>query len=185
MKRLRSPFAIAAMIGVAALLGLLVYGLSHTGPDRGIDQSLAQGESKPAPGFRLPALHGGAQRSLSDYRGKVVVMNFWASWCDPCRAEAPLLERWHKRIAQGGKGTVLGIDVLDVSDDARDFVREYGLSYSQLRDPKDELRPEYGVSGVPETVVIDPRGRIVAVKRGPVDDAFMRRHVLPLVRGRS
>jgi len=185
MKRLRSPFALAAVIGVVALLGLLVYGLSHTGPDRGIEQSLAQGRSKPAPAFSLPDLHDGTKRSLAEYRGKVVVMNFWASWCDPCRSESPLLERWHARISKNGRGTVLGVDVLDVSDDARDFVRQYGLSYSQLRDPKDELRPEYGVSGVPETVVIDPRGRIVAVKRGPVDDAFMRRHVLPLVRGRS
>lgn len=185
MKRLRSPFAIAAMIGVVALLGLLVYGLSHTGPDRGIEQSLARGDTKPAPAFSLPDLDSGVRRSLAAYRGKVVVMNFWASWCDPCRSESPLLQRWHKRIAKDGRGTVLGIDVLDVSDDARDFVREYGLTYAQLRDPKDELRPEYGVSGVPETVVIDPRGRIAAVKRGPVDDAFMRRHVLPLVRGSS
>lgn len=185
MARLRSPFAIAAMIGVVALLGLLVYGLSSTGPDRGIDQSLAQGKSKPAPGFELPDLAGGRERRIADYRGKVVVMNFWASWCDPCRSESPLLQRWHERISKDGKGTVLGIDVLDVSGDAREFVREYGLTYRQLRDPKDELRPEYGVSGVPETVVIDPRGRIVAIKRGPVDDAFMRRHVLPLVGGRA
>lgn len=185
MKRLRSPFAIAAMIGVAALLGLLVYGLGHTGPSRGIEQSLAEGKAEAAPAFDLPDLAGGPQRTLADYRGKVVVMNFWASWCDPCRSEAPLLERWHKRIARGGRGTVLGIDVLDVSGDARKFTRQYGLTYSQLRDPRDELRPKYGVSGVPETVVIDPRGRIRAVQRGPVNDAFMRRHVLPLVGGSS
>lgn len=185
MQRLRSPFAVAAMIGVVALLGLLVYGLTHTGADRGIEQSLANGKPEAAPAFRLPDLATGAQRSLARYRGKVVVMNFWASWCDPCRSESPLLQRWHERIAKGGRGTVLGIDVLDVSDDARKFINEYGLTYDQLRDPKDELRPEYGVSGVPETVVIDARGRIRAVQRGPVDDAFMRRHVLPLLSGRS
>ncbi|HYI36772.1 MAG TPA: TlpA disulfide reductase family protein [Thermoleophilaceae bacterium] len=181
MQRLRSPFVIAALIGVTALLGLLVYGLSHTGPDRDIDDSLAKGERKPAPDFDLPRLGGGGRRTLADYRGKVVVLNVWGSWCDPCRSESPLLERWHKRISRDGRGTLLGVDVLDNTPDARAFVREYGLTYPQLKDPSDELRPEYGVAGVPETIVIDPRGRIAAVKRGPVDDAFMRREVAPLV----
>jgi cytochrome c biogenesis protein CcmG/thiol:disulfide interchange protein DsbE len=181
MQRLRSPFVIAALIGVTALLGLLAYGLSHSGPDRGIDESLAKGERTPAPGFELPRLGGTAKRTLADYRGKVVVLNFWGSWCDPCRSESPLLERWHKRISKGGRATVLGVDILDNTHDASAFVREYGLTFDQLKDSNDELRPKYGVSGVPETVVIDRRGRIAAVQRGPVDDAFMRRKVLPLV----
>jgi cytochrome c biogenesis protein CcmG/thiol:disulfide interchange protein DsbE len=111
----------------------------------------------------------------------VVVLNIWASWCDPCRAESPLLERWHKRISARGEGMVLGVDVLDVTSDARAFVREYGLSYPQLHDKDDSVRSDYGASGVPETVVIDRRGRIAAIRRGPVDDAFMRAKVLPLV----
>ena len=181
MQRLRSPFVIAALIGVVALLGLLVYGLGHSAPDRGIDQSLAKGEREAAPGFDLPRLGGGSQRTLADYRGRVVVLNFWGSWCDPCRSESPLLERWHKRISRGGKGTVLGVDVLDNTPDAQAFVRRYGLTFDQVKDSEDGLRPKYGVSGVPETVVIDRRGRIAAVQRGPVDDAFMRAKVLPLV----
>jgi cytochrome c biogenesis protein CcmG/thiol:disulfide interchange protein DsbE len=185
MQRLRSPFVIAALVGVAALLGLLVYGLSQNTPDRDIDQALAKGEREAAPDFDLPRLEGGGRQSLSDYRGKVVVLNVWGSWCDPCRAESPLLERWHKRISRGGEGTLLGVDVLDNTPDATAFIREYGLTYPQLKDPEDKLRPEYGVAGVPETVVIDRRGRVAAIKRGPVDDAFMRRSVLPLVEGRS
>lgn len=186
MQRLRSPFVIAALIGVTALLGLLVYGLSHNSPDRGIEQSLAKGERRAAPGFELPRLAGRGTTELSDYRGKVVVLNFWGSWCDPCRAESPLLERWHRRIARRGKGTLVGVDVLDNTPDAKAFIRRYGLTYPQLKDPEDGLRPKYGVAGVPETVVIDARGRIAAIKRGPVDEAFMRQKVAPLVeRGTS
>lgn len=183
MQRLRSPFVIAVLVGVAALLGLLVYGLSSTSPDRGIEDSLAKGERKAAPDFDLPRLEGGGRRTLADYRGKVVVLNVWGSWCDPCRSEAPLLERWHKRIARDGRGTVLGVDVLDNTPDARAFIREYRLTYPQLKDPEDEVRPAYGAAGVPETIVIDTRGRVAAIRRGPVDDAFMRREVAPLLRG--
>ena len=185
MQRLRSPFVIAALIGVTALIGLLVYGLSHNGPDRAIEDSLAKGQREAAADFDLPRLEGGGRQTLADYRGKVVVLNVWGSWCDPCRTESPLLERWHKRIAKDGKGTLLGVDVLDNTPDAKAFIREYGLTYPQLKDPEDELRPEYGVAGVPETIVIDPRGRVAAVKRGPVDDAFMRQNVAPLLKGSS
>jgi cytochrome c biogenesis protein CcmG, thiol:disulfide interchange protein DsbE len=73
------------------------------------------------------------------------------------------------------------VDVLDVSDDARAFVEKYKLTYPQLRDPKDEVRPAYGVSGVPETVVIDRQGRVAALRRGPVTERFMRDEVAPLV----
>jgi len=181
MHRLRSPFVIAALVGVTALLGLLVYGLSHNSPDRAIEDSLAEGRREPAPGFELPRLQGGGRRTLADYRGKVVVLNVWGSWCDPCRSESPLLERWHKRISRDGKGTLLGVDVLDNTPDAKAFIAQYGLTYPQLKDPEDELRGDYGVAGVPETIVIDPRGRVAAVKRGPVDDAFMRSEVAPLL----
>ena len=181
MKRLLSPFSIAAVIGVVALIGLLAYGLGANGPDRGIDQALARGERVRAPAFDLPDLSGGGRTSLEDLSGKVVVLNIWASWCDPCRAESPLLERWHRRISAGGGATVLGVDVLDVSSDARSFVREYRLTYPQLRDSEDSVRSDYGAGGVPETVVIDRRGRIAAIRRGPVDEAFMRAKVLPLV----
>ncbi len=76
---------------------------------------------------------------------------------------------------------MLGVDVLDVSSDARSFVREFGLTYPQVHDTEDSLRSDYGASGVPETAVIDRQGRIVAIRRGPVDEAFMREKVLPLV----
>jgi cytochrome c biogenesis protein CcmG/thiol:disulfide interchange protein DsbE len=113
-----------------------------------------------------------------------VVLNFWASWCEPCRRESPLLERWHRRLVERG-GTVLGVDVLDVSADARAFARRYGLSYPMLRDKDGDALGRFGVVAYPETFAIDRRGRIAAVQRGPVDDAWMRRHVEPLLEERA
>jgi cytochrome c biogenesis protein CcmG/thiol:disulfide interchange protein DsbE len=184
MSNLRSPVAIAAIVAVAALLGLLAYGLSQNEPDRGIEQALARGERKPAPGFDLPYLMRDGRASLADYRGRVVVLNYWASWCEPCRAESPLLERWHKRLVDRG-GTVLGVDVLDVASDAREFARKYKLTYPLVRDGDGDVLGKWGVVAYPETFVIDPQGRIAASRRGPVDEAFMRRRVAPLLRERS
>lgn len=181
MKRLLSPFAVAAVLGVAAVGALLVYGVASRAPDRGIEQALARGERAPAPEIELPWLLREGKGRLSDYRGKVVVLNYWASWCDPCREESPLLERWHERIVPRG-GTVLGVDVLDVTSDARKFIREFKLTYPQLRDRSGESQREFGVIAYPETFVIDRRGRVAASRRGPVDEEFMRRTVLPLLK---
>jgi cytochrome c biogenesis protein CcmG/thiol:disulfide interchange protein DsbE len=180
MKRL-SPFAVLAIVGVVALVGLLTYGLLASQPDQGMDDALARGETVTAPGFDLDRLSGEGRQTLADYRGKVVVLNAWASWCKPCREESPLLQSWHERLERDGAGTVLGINALDVDSDARAFVRDYDLTYPMLRDPEAESLIDYGVIGYPETFVIDKDGRIVALKRGVVDDAWMREHVEPLL----
>jgi cytochrome c biogenesis protein CcmG, thiol:disulfide interchange protein DsbE len=180
MRRALSPAPIAIVCVLLALIALLAYGLAQNEPDRGVDEALARGERSPAPAFELPKLGGGGSESLADYRGKVVVLNFWASWCKPCRDESPLLERWHRRIRDRG-ATVLGVDILDVTGRAQDFVDEYGLTYPMLKDKDGEGLDKFGVVAYPETFVIDRQGRIAAVARGPVDDAFMRRNVAPLV----
>jgi cytochrome c biogenesis protein CcmG, thiol:disulfide interchange protein DsbE len=180
MRRALSPAPIAIVCVLLALIALLAYGLAQNEPDRGVDEALARGERSPAPAFELPKLGGGGSGSLADYRGKVVVLNFWASWCKPCRDESPLLERWHRRIRDRG-ATVLGVDILDVTGRAQDFVDEYGLTYPMLKDKDGEGLDKFGVVAYPETFVIDRQGRIAAVARGPVDDAFMRRNVAPLV----
>ncbi|HEX2232523.1 MAG TPA: TlpA disulfide reductase family protein [Thermoleophilaceae bacterium] len=181
MRRLLAPLPIAVICGVLALFALLAYGLASNEPDAAIEESLARGEREPAPPLRLPRLSGGGHVELADYRGRVVVLNFWASWCEPCRVESPLLQRWHERISRRD-GTVLGVDVLDVSSDAREFVREHGLTYPMLRDRDGGSQSDFGVVAYPETVVIDANGRIAAIQRGPVDDAWMREHVAPLLR---
>jgi cytochrome c biogenesis protein CcmG, thiol:disulfide interchange protein DsbE len=180
MKRL-SPFAVAAIVGVVALLALLTYGLVASDPDNSIDDALARGDTIAAPGFTLERLSGKGNESLADYRGKLVVLNAWASWCGPCRRESPLMERWHKRIARDGRGTMLGINALDATADARSFVREYGLTYPMLRDPEGESLIDYGVVSYPETFVIDEHGRIVALLRGEADERWMRENVAPLL----
>jgi cytochrome c biogenesis protein CcmG/thiol:disulfide interchange protein DsbE len=180
MRRALSPAPIAIVCVLLALIALLAYGLAQNEPDRGVDEALARGERSPAPAFELPKLGGGGSESLADYRGQVVVLNFWASWCKPCRDESPLLERWHRRI-RGRGATVLGVDILDVTGRAQDFIDEYGLTYPMLKDKDGEGLDKFGVVAYPETFVIDRQGRIAAVARGPVDDAFLRRNVAPLL----
>jgi cytochrome c biogenesis protein CcmG, thiol:disulfide interchange protein DsbE len=180
MRRVLSPVSIAVICAVVALVALLAYGLAANEPDRQVEESLSRGAREPAPALELPRLSGGGTESLEDYRGRVVVLNFWASWCEPCREESPLLDRWHERM-KGRGGTVVGVDTLDIVGDARDFIGEYELSYPMLRDGEGDTRESFEIVGFPETFVIDRRGRIAAVRRGPVDDAFMRSQVAPLL----
>ena len=184
MKRLLRPAPIVALAGVLALVALLAYGLSSKETDQSIDSRLAAGTRPPAPAVAFPPLGGGAPVSLSSYRGKVAVVNFWASWCGPCRDETPRLERWHRKLSRDG-ATVVGVDVLDVTSDAQGFVKEFHVTYPQLRDADGSKLKLFDVRGYPETVVLDRRGRIAATSRGPVDDRFFTQRVLPLVRERT
>ena len=108
------PVSIAA----ALLVGLLAYGLTTTGTDTTLDSAMADGERVAPPTERsLPVLGGSGSRSLGDFAGKVVLVNVWASWCEPCRDELPLIEKAHRMLSERG-GTVLGIDVKENSSAA-------------------------------------------------------------------
>jgi cytochrome c biogenesis protein CcmG/thiol:disulfide interchange protein DsbE len=120
----------------------------------------------------LPVLDGSGRRSLADLRGKVVVLNFWASWCGPCESEAPVLERAQRKLAGSG-GTVLGVTYKDDADASRDFVKKYKLSYPSLRDDRLDLAPKYGTTKLPETFVLDKAGHVVAMSRGEVSQDFL------------
>jgi cytochrome c biogenesis protein CcmG/thiol:disulfide interchange protein DsbE len=171
----KRPSAVVVLVvaGVAGLIGLLAYGVASETSDKSVTGD--------APDISLPLLAGGPERSLADWRGQVVVLNYWASWCEPCRDESPLLERWHKRISKRN-ATVLGVDVLDVTSDAQAFIDKYGLTYPHLRDKDGSTQDDLGIVAYPETFVIDRDGRIAAARRGPVDDKFMRDNVTPLLR---
>lgn len=160
------------IVAAAALVGLLAYGVAQKRTDTSIDQAVAVGERIEAPDASLPLLGAGGRTSLADYRGKVVVLNFWASWCPPCVDELPLLERTQRRIAPR-EATVVGVNYKDISTDALGFVRRYDLSYPSLRDRDGEFAREYASTAFPETFVIDRRGRIAAKRRGPVDQAWL------------
>ncbi|MHB8732087.1 MAG: TlpA family protein disulfide reductase [bacterium] len=116
---------------------------------------------RPAPDFTLPLFSGGTLR-LRDRRGKPVVLNFWASWCVPCRAEMPLLVRLHK--SYGPRGVVfVGVDVEDDERDARLFVAQYQVDYSLVRSADERVMRAYAIQGLPSTVFIGADG-VVAEK---------------------
>jgi cytochrome c biogenesis protein CcmG/thiol:disulfide interchange protein DsbE len=168
----------------AALVALLTYGVASVGPDTSLEEALQNGERVQAPVRDLPVLGETGTRSLDDYAGKVVVLNVWASWCPPCTEEMPLLQRIHDRIAPRG-GTVLGIDTQDATDKALAFLRDKRISFPSLRDRDREYGRDLGVSGYPETFVIDREGRIVALRRGPVTREWLDAQVDPLLEERA
>jgi cytochrome c biogenesis protein CcmG, thiol:disulfide interchange protein DsbE len=168
-------------IAAALLVGLLAYGLTTTGTDTTLDAAMASGERvAPPTERRLPVLGGAGSRSLADYRGKVVLVNVWASWCEPCRDELPLIEKAHKMLSARG-GTVLGIDVKENSGAALDAVDEFGLSFPNLRDRDGDYVREWGQTGYPESYVIDRRGKVAAVRRLPVTQKWLDQTLPPLL----
>jgi cytochrome c biogenesis protein CcmG/thiol:disulfide interchange protein DsbE len=173
VKRLAVPI-LAALVALA-LVGLLGYGLLSRSTDDSIEQAVARGDFPPAPSAELPVLGSQGTQSVAALRGQVVVLNFWASWCIPCRTEAPILERAHERLSASGTGTVLGVTYNDSTPAALTFADKYGMSFPSVRDVGTKLAERYGTNRVPETFVIDRRGRVVDVFRGQIDQAFIDR----------
>jgi cytochrome c biogenesis protein CcmG, thiol:disulfide interchange protein DsbE len=183
---------VARALGVlvaAGFVALLVYGVLAQSPDTTIDDGLADGRSTSAPGFELDVLEPGSvpdalrpvvdraaadgRIALRELRGTPVVLNFWASWCDPCRSEAPVLERgW--RAAGRDRVLFLGLDMQDVSDDARDFLRELRVTYPNVREGGKEVARRYGATGLPETYFISARGEVVGHVIGAIEDSQLR-----------
>lgn len=164
-----------AFLAVLAVVGLLVFGLLSKGTTQ-----IAVGD--PVPDRTLPALPGPGQGSIADYRGEWVLVNLWASWCPPCREEAPDLERFYRQ--NRGDGTiVLGINVQDNESDALTFLGDHPTSFPQLRSVGDERSKAFGSTGVPENFLVDPRGRLALIQRGPVDDRYLAEWVIPLIEG--
>lgn len=169
---------LVAVLG-AAVVALLIFGLTQQGQSRALDNAIANGRPLPAPkaSMVLPVLDrvDASSAALSRWRGKVIVVNFWAKWCDTCVDEAPLIERAQRRLAKTGAGTVVGIDYKDIGPQALGFISQFGLSYPNLRDIDGSFGAAYGTDALPETFVLDRHMRVVALMRGEVpDEAWLR-----------
>ena len=140
-----------ALVAVVGLFALLVWRLTH--------QSHPPKLGGPAPNFRLQRLGDGGTVDLASLRGKPIVLNFFASWCGPCKGEAPVLEgAWQKYKDQV---VFLGVDYHDVTSDGLRFLRAHDITYPTVQDGSGTVADRYGVTGVPETYFIDARGRLV------------------------
>jgi cytochrome c biogenesis protein CcmG/thiol:disulfide interchange protein DsbE len=154
----------AWLIGFVAIIvtALIIYGLAN--------QPSLEGER--APDLTVPLLTGG-EITLSALRGQPVVLNFWSSWCEPCRAEAPALERAYQAYRDRGVA-FLGIDVKDVKEKGIAFVETYGLSYPNGYDPRGKASRAYKLTGVPETLFITREGIVAKRHIGQISEDGLR-----------
>jgi thiol-disulfide isomerase/thioredoxin len=155
----------AVFLGVLAVIGLLVFGLASKGQG-----ALEVGEEVPS--AELETLAGAEPGSLADLRGRWVLVNVWASWCGPCRDEAPALQRFYERHGSDDF-EILGIDTQETSGDGQGFVDEYGLTYPQLHDGDGEYAEDLRTTGVPENFLVDPEGKLALHIPGPVSEEIL------------
>ncbi len=155
-------------IGLVALLFILLVWALVTDEGSDLGERAARGELPEAPSFVLERLDEEGELDLASLRGKAVVVNFWASWCLPCRDEAPHLERvWRENRARDV--VVVGLDSRDFRRDARKFAQDFGLTFPLVYDGPGDVSKDYGVGGYPETFVIDRQGRVVEAILGEVN----------------
>lgn len=174
--RLRLTGQALAVTLVAALLALLVWKVAW-GSDGGAAAELASGRSPAAPSFTLPRLDTGGELSLASLEGKVVVLNFWASWCLPCKEETPRLQKAWKRW-RGEGVVVVGIDAQDFRVDAKRFMKRFGVKYPVVYDGKGSTLGRYGVTGFPETFFVSRDGKLVGERvQGEIGDEQLERGI--------
>ena len=176
MRRAAQALALAA---VAGLLGVLVWRVAHHERSQ-VPVVLDPRKPVQAPAFDLPRLDGAGHLTLASLRGKGVVLNFWASYCVPCKDEIPALEAAWKRHRSRGL-VVVGIDVEDSGSDAQSFARRLKVTYPLVRDGRGRMLERFSVVGIPETLFVSRRGRLVGSRiQGGVN---LEKHREAFVRG--
>lgn len=153
-RKVLSPFMIVILVLVVGLLGVLglqLINANQSQPNRGA-----------APDFTLELFEemGGGQFTLSENRGKVIVINFWASWCGPCRVEAPALQQVWEAYESRGDVLIVGVDYVDNTNDALGYINEFGITYPNGPDLGTRISDAYRIQGVPETFVVGKDGNI-------------------------
>ena len=174
MSNRRWALIAAGVLPVAAIFALLVWGFVHQDRNPGgllVRDSTGEARvtRRQAPDFTL-ALFGGGQFQSQSLRGRVVVVDFWASWCPPCLAEASTLEAVWSRYKDLGV-VFVGVDIWDKEEQAIEFLERFETSYIVGVDPRGELAVAYGVFGIPEKFFLDPQGQIVRKFVGPMGEA--------------
>lgn len=150
--RFFTPFGMVIVAAAILMVAVVAWGI--------YDNEKTQPESGPAPDFDLPLLGQEGNFKLSDQRGKVVVINFWGSWCGPCRVEAPLLQQVYEDYRDDGV-VFVGIAVKDIERDSLAYIEELSITYPNVMDKGAEIEKAYRTQGVPETFVVGKDGKIV------------------------
>ena len=173
----RSWILVGSAVPVLALFALLGWASARSGGNPGglgVNSELGEVSvtQKPANQFSLELLDG-RTLNLSDYRGKVVMVDFWASWCPPCRQEAPVLAEVYREYA-GLPVEFIGIDIWDGLDAARDYVSRYEVPYPNGVDDTGVIAIDYGIRGIPEKLFVDRHGAVTKRFIGPMDQNTLR-----------
>lgn len=178
-------FIIVSLVnaGLLALLWSQLLTPAQNPSSAGNTQSDSQLLGRPAPDFSLPVLsaHSSSTIRLTSLKGKPIMLNFWASWCDPCKREAPLLQATWRRVQSQGI-IFLGIDFQDAQSDGLNFLRTYGITYPSVVDGTGATAINYGVSGVPETFFLNRQGIIVSKVVGQLTEQTLQSNLQALLR---
>jgi cytochrome c biogenesis protein CcmG/thiol:disulfide interchange protein DsbE len=168
--RLKLGAQALAVLLVAGLLALLIWKVTH-GNGGGVAAKIGRGKIVAAPNFNLSRLDRPGRLQLASLRGKTIVLNFWASWCFPCTQEAKALERaWRD---QDGDVVFVGVDVNDLSSEARKFMRQHHVTYPIVHDNSYAMWNQYGLTYLPATFFVNPRGRVVGYYQGQLTGSLL------------